>query len=138
MAVIYKDSAKYINVGNKVITNKGYGSIIKMDKSWIKIGIGNRKDQIEQKIDSIQQYYAKFTSPMGVSYIRPVSFADYAYLSQAEDFIFAEIFITPKKFAKLTTQEEVAREHIKIFNTKSYGCHILKKLEKGGFKIVKL
>ena len=143
IGVISQEKARYIKKGARVITDKGYGNIIDLrDNNWLVIGDKSQKNQEpknrHKKAHLVKQYLVTFMTPGAGKVKIPLAYADYKYIHQLEVDSEIEFTITRNKTAKLTNREIERREHIPFFNTRASGKHILDKLHKNNFKIVKL
>lgn len=135
---IIKQPAKIIVPGNKIITIRGFGSIISVKNDWLVIGLGKSNNNIiEHKQKTVQQFFAKFKTITGYYIYYPLRFAHYKYMDQSLEIELAEIKITNKKYAQLTDKEIQKREYIQFFNGNSRGKDILKKLREKHFIIIK-
>lgn len=126
---IFKDVPRYLDLGNKLITVRGFGSIISIDKNWIIVGLGQgKKNNVQHNISILKQFYVRFKNVKGTYTVYPLLFSHYKYMDQSLDTELGEVTITGKKYAALTEHELERRKHIPYFNTNSRGKDILKKL----------
>lgn len=133
--------AKYIGKGKKVITVRGIGSIIGVkENQWITIGLGYGRENniVEHKKTLLKQYVVKFKDPITREYVYyPLSFHDYKYMNPLTDIELGEVFISDRKYAKLSDQEIIKREYLSYFNTNARGKDILRNLKENNFIIKK-
>lgn len=137
---IFQNKVRFIKNGYKIICNLGIGSIFNVDDTnnikGLNIDCAKRKSL--RRIDSLKQYYVKFKDPItGKFKTYPLSFADYKYMDSSMQIDHAKVFITNKKFAKLTKDEIEKRDYISHFNTNSRGKEILRKLREEGYIIIR-
>ena len=127
---IYKDVPRHIQAGNKIITVRGYGSIMDLkNDEWFIVGLGQGKEfNIEHTVKTTKQFYVRFKNIKGKYTIYPLLFGHYKYMDQSLDTELGEVFITKKKYASLTKEEISKRKHIPYFNTNARGKDILKQL----------
>jgi len=136
---IYLTNCKHAIESANVIAPKGIAAIKELkSNNWILISFGKNK-YAEHKIVQLKQLFVQIVDPFTKrKEVYPLSYQDYKYIDYKNNTVtYAEVEITKKRYAKLSSKEIEKREYFPLFSKYILGLNILQKLKDMDYVIIK-
>ena len=142
LVTVFKAKATKLEVGNKVVIDRGLANIRELKgNDWIQLTVGDKdpdgkKVFVEHKCTEVYQYFVSFTEPIsGKQRVHALSFSDYEYINPVKDRELVRVHITKRKYAKLIPEDVELRRRLYYFTSTKEGKNVLQKLQDDGYDL---